>query len=188
VDLTRSALHLPLLGRLGGPQALKIIETALRSDDAQVREAAVRGICNWPDASVADRLLALAADSDERGHRQRALRAYVRVITLPSDRSEDQTLRMLQSAMKLADRPEDRQWILTRASTVRTMAAVEWIAGYLDQPELAQAACGSLVELAHHRFLRHPNMDRFRPILERVSEISQDAGVVERARRYLLGL
>jgi hypothetical protein len=68
------------------------------------------------------------------------------------------------------------------------MEAVEWIAQYLDRPELAQAACASLVDLAHHRFLRQPNLDRFRPILERVSQISEDADVVGRARRYQLGL
>lgn len=188
IDVTRSALHLPLLGRLGGPQALKILDAALGSDDAQVRDAAVRGICNWPDAAVADRLMELAADANRRGDQQRALRAYVRVVTLPSDREEQQTLEMLQSAMRLATRTEDRQLILTRASTVRTMEAVEWIAQYLDRPELAQAACASLVDLAHHRFLRQPNMDRFRPILERVSQISEDADVVSRARRYQLGL
>ncbi len=188
IDVTRSALHLPLLGRLGGPQALKILDAALESDDAQVRDAAVRGICNWPDAEVADRLMELAADANRRGDQQRALRAYVRVVTLPSDREEQQTLEMLQSAMQLATRTEDRQLILTRASTVRTMEAVEWIAQYLDRPELAQAACASLVDLAHHRFLRQPNMDRFRPILERVNQISEDADVVSRARRYQLGL
>lgn len=187
-DVTRCACHLPLLGRLGGPQARKILDAALESDDAQVRDAAIRGICNWPDASVADRLMELAADANRRGDQQRALRAYVRVVTLPSDREEQQTLEMLQSAMRLATRTEDRHLILTRVSTVRTMEAVEWIAQYLERPELAQAACASLVDLAHHRFLRQPNMDRFRPILERVSQISEDADVVSRARRYQLGL
>ncbi len=188
VDLARSSLHLPLLGRLGGPQSLKIIDAALASDDAAVREAAVRGLCNWPDASVAERLIALAGDSKNTAYQQRALRAYVRVITLPSDRGDDQTLRLLQSAMQLAGKDEDRQLILTRASTIRTMDAVEWIAGYLDQPELAQSACESLVELAHHRFLRQPNMDRFKPLLQRVSQISQNPDVVDRAKRYQLGL
>ena len=68
------------------------------------------------------------------------------------------------------------------------MDAVDWIAGYLEQPELSQAACSSLVELAHHRFLRQPNMQRFKPILQQVSEISEDKEVVERAKRYQLGL
>jgi hypothetical protein len=107
---------------------------------------------------------------------------------LPSDRGDDQTLQLLQSAMRLADKAEDRQLILTRASTIRTMAAVDWIASYLDQPELAQTACESLVELAHHRFLRQPNMDRFKPLLQRVSQISQNPDIVDRANRYQLGL
>ena len=59
-------------------------------------------------------------------------------------------------------------------------------------PEKASAQCGTpanlIVELAHHRFLRHPNMDRFGPILEKVGGLSKDPAVVERAKRYRLGL
>jgi len=180
--------YLPLLGRLGGSKVLRIVETFLQQGEPEVKQAAVRALCNWPNASVADKLWDLASGSDAPEYRRLALRAYVRVVTLKSDRPEAETLHMLQQAMKLAEKPEDRQWVVTRASTVRTMDAVGWIAGYLDQPELAQAACESIVELAHHRFLRHPNMDRFGPLLEKVSRISSDPAVVERAKKYRLGL
>jgi hypothetical protein len=90
--------------------------------------------------------------------------------------------------MKLAKSPEDQQWVLHRASTLRTLEVVAWIAEYLDDPNLGQAACQAIVELAHHRFLRHPNMDRFGPLLEKVSRTSKDPGVVERADKYRLGL
>jgi len=187
VDPSQAPNYLPLLGRLGGPHALKVIRAALSSTEPQVQEAAVRALCNWPDASVADKLLELAG-SDNKAFRQWALRAYVRVVTLESDRPEARTLAMLRSAMKLAQKPEDRQLIVRRAGTVRTMEAVDWIAGYLDDSAVAQAACEAIVELAHHRFLRHPNMKRFDPILQKVGKISKDAAVVERARRYRLGL
>ena len=95
---------------------------------------------------------------------------------------------MLQQAMKQAENAEDKQLVLVRASTVRTLETVAWVAGYLDDPELAQAACESIVELAHHRFLRHPNMDRFGPLLEKVSKISRDPAIAERAKKYRLGL
>ena len=71
---------------------------------------------------------------------------------------------------------------------MRTLDTVAWIAEYLDDPNLDQAACQAIVELAHHRFLRHPNMDRFGPLLEKVSRISKDPDVVERAKKYRLGL
>ncbi len=77
---------------------------------------------------------------------------------------------------------------MRRASTVRTLETVEWIAEYLDDPNLGQAACQAIVELAHHRFLRHPNMDRFGPLLEKISRISKDPSVVDRANKYRLGL
>ncbi|MFW5693386.1 MAG: HEAT repeat domain-containing protein, partial [Thermoguttaceae bacterium] len=180
--------YLPLLGRLGGAEARRRIDAGLAHADPAVREAAVRALCNWPDAAVADRLLAMARDDENRTYRRWALRAFVRVVSLKSDRPEADTLAMLQEAMRLAEQDEDRGLVLERAGNVRTMEAVEWIASYLDNPALAQAACRALVELAHHRFLRHPNMDRFRPILKRVAAIAADPSVAERASRYEQGL
>jgi hypothetical protein len=180
--------YLPLLGRLGGPKALEMIQASLGSTDPTMQEAAIRALCNWPNADVADRLLDLAKDSDNRTFRRWALRAYIRVVTLKSDRPEAKTLAMLQDSVKLAESADEKRLALERASTVRTMEAVTWIAQYLDDPELGQAACNAIVELAHHRFLRHPNMDRFGPILENVGRISKDPTVVGRAKRYRLGL
>jgi HEAT repeat protein len=187
VDASESPKYLPLLGRLGGPEALKKIDAALKSNNAAVAEAAVRALCNWPNADQADRLWKLANEAKEP-HNQWALRAYVRVVTLKSKRPEAETLKMLQNAMKLAKTSEDRQWILTRASTIRTLDAVAWIAGYLDDPAVNQTACQSIVDLAHHRFLRHPNMDRFGPLLDKVGRTSKDPKVVERAKKYRLGM
>ena len=95
---------------------------------------------------------------------------------------------MLQNAMKLAENVDDKQLALERAATIRTLETVTWVAQYLDDPQLGQTACKSVVELAHHRFLRHPNMARFGPLLEKVGRISEDPAVVERAKRYRLGL
>lgn len=188
VDKSESPKYLPLLGRLGGVKAHTMIRPVLSSTDPNVKEAAVRALCNWPNAHVADELLDLATHSENGGFRRSALRAYIRVVTLKSDRPEAQTLAMLQNAMKLAGTADDQRLAVQRASTIRTMETVTWIAEYLDDPQLGQTACESIVELAHHRFLRHPNMKHFGPILEKVGRISKDSAVVERAKRYRLGL
>ena len=95
---------------------------------------------------------------------------------------------MLRESVNLAERTDEKRLAIQRASTIRTMETVTWIARFLDDPELNQVACQTLVELAHHRFLRQPNMDRFGPILQKTERISKDAAVVERAKRYRLGL
>ena len=187
-DESETVKYLPVLGRLGGVKCLAIIEGSLGSSDAPTREAAVRALCNWPNAEVADKLFKLASESGNGAHRTWALRAYIRVTSLKSDRPDAETLAMLQKAFKLADRPDEKRLAIERASAVRTQETVNWLAPMLDDPELAQAACVSIVELAHHRFLRHPNMDLFRPILEKVGKISKDPAIVERAKRYRLGL
>ncbi len=179
---------LPLLGRLGGPNALQRIQKGLASEDSAVREAATRALCNWPNAGVAEQLLELAKTSESPTHRRWALRAYIRVLTLKSDRSEAKTLALLKNSMTLAEGVAEKRLTLERAATIRTLETVHWLASYLDDPELAQTACKAIVELAHHRFLRQPNMDQFGPILEKVERISKDPALVERSRRYRLGL
>jgi HEAT repeat protein len=183
-----SAEGLPLLGRLGGQETLKQIDAVLAGNDPQTRRLAIRGLCNWPTVEVAERVWEIAGTADDAEIRSWAVRGYVRLITLKSDRPEAETLAALQKAMQRAEAAQDRQYVLARAGTVRTIEAVNWIAPYLDDPALAQAACRAIVEQAHHRFLRHPNMDRFGPLLEKVSRISAEPEVVERAKKYRLGL
>lgn len=194
-----AAAALPLVGRLGGPEPLARIDAALGSSDPAIREAALEGLCNWPTADVAERLRVIAeeslADAAARPRGRRALRAHVRVISLPSDRPADATLALLKEAMTLAaaGEPGDRAFVLERtAAAVRTMPAVEWIAGYLEGGDRTavepQAACRALVALAHHRGLRQPNAERFDAILDRVAEITTDPALADRALRYKAGL
>ncbi|MBM4089576.1 MAG: hypothetical protein FJ276_09125 [Planctomycetes bacterium] len=179
---------LPLLGRLGGPTALQRIDAALADPRADAREAGLRALCNWPTAHVTDRLLQVVTRSDNEQHKRWALRALVRVVSLPSERPAGETLAMLREAMQRTTQLDDRQLVVSRASAVRSMETVTWVAQFLDDPALAQTACQTLVDLAHHRELRHPNMRQFGPLLDKVARISTDAEVVERAKRYRLGL
>jgi len=188
VERSEAPKYLPMLGRLGGPNVLGIIEGALEDPNRAIQAAAARALCNWPNAEVADKLMDVVQTSSSREFRRWALRAYIRVVSLRSERPEADTLAMLQGAIKLAEGAEERRLVIERVSTVRTIEAVTWVADFLDDPELSQAACGTIVELAHHRFLRHPNMEHFGPILDQVGRVSEDPAVVERAKRYRLGL
>jgi HEAT repeat protein len=183
-DQDRAAI-LPLLGRIGGNKARVAIHRAMTSNNAEVQEAAVRGLCNWPDASVADELLEMAGSSDNRSWRVSALRAYIRVVALPSERSDSQTLAMLKTAMDLADRSEERRLVLTRAASVRNIETLRWVLPYLDDPSLGEAACQAVVELARHRGLRDPNKQEFQRALNRVIQTCQNQNHVDRAKRYL---
>ena len=195
----RAAL-LPLAGRIGGPAVRQAVQAALESPDPLLYEAGLRAICNWPDASVADQLLKLSQAEKSAEHRLWALRAFVRVAALPSEKPDAEKLAMLEQAMQLAGAPggapstlgpgreEVRCLILQRAAAVRTLQTLRFVAPYLDQPGLAQSACKSVVELAHHKELLNPNKAEFAPRLKKVIAISKDPTLVELARRYLESL
>ena len=179
----RAAL-LPVAGRIGGPGALEAIEEAMASGDAALVEAGIRGLCNWPDASVAEWLLDLAREADMAAHRIWALRAYIRVVTLPSDRAEEETLAMLREGMELATRDEEQRLALSRAGAVRSIETLRWVMPFLDVPALAEEARLAVVELAHHRFLTHENPEEFKAALDRVIADSDDRHLLDRAERY----
>ena len=181
-------LLLPLLGKLGGDFAYDKIETGMKSADPKIAAAALRGFCNWPDAAHADELWNIAKTSKSAAARQMALRAFIRVITLKSDRPAAETLAKLKDAFAAANDADTRGLILARAAEIRDMAVVEWLTGFLDDAELSESACASIAKLAHHRELREPNKAAFAPILERVEKTAKDKAVAEAAQKARLGM
>ncbi len=182
----RTAL-LPTLGRVGGGAALAIIEAAIASPDAALHETGIRALCNWPDASIAPRLIELVHAEEHPEHSTLALRALIRVAPLPDDRPPQARLELLKQALALCTRDTERNQVLHRAQAVRIVETLRFLLPYLDQPDFAQQACESIVELAHHRELRDANKAEFHAALDKVIQTSQDATVVERANRYKNG-
>ena len=68
------------------------------------------------------------------------------------------------------------------------METLRWLVRLLDNETVAQEACRSIVDLAHHRYLRNPNRDEFVKALKRVIEVSKDASTVSRAKGYIEGV
>ncbi len=137
---------LPLLGRIGGPAARALVQQALDSKVPQRHEAGVRALCNWPDPSVADQLLDLARTAADPHNRLGALRAFIRVVALPGNLSDDKRLAMLKQAVQLAQRDEERALVLERASAVRSVHSLRFLLPYLETA-LAEPASKSIVEL-----------------------------------------
>jgi HEAT repeat protein len=179
---------LPVLGRLGGMEVREILRAALGAgDDAQV-EGAVQGLCNWPDRSVTEDLLKLAEKAKRPDQRKAALRALVRVSSNPNEGATAERLAALKKAMALAPGDDERKVVLEGFGGVRDIEALRYVLPYLKNKDLAQQACKAVVELAHSKKLREPNRAEFEPALDRVIAICRDRNLVERARRYKLGL
>ncbi|MEX2093131.1 MAG: HEAT repeat domain-containing protein [Pirellulales bacterium] len=181
------AAMLSTLGRVGGAKALVRVEAAIAAEDAKLRDLGIRALCNWPTAAVAGRLTDLANIAEAPEHRTMVLRALIRVAPLSDERTDEQRLALLGKAMSMSQRDEERNLVLNRTRAVRTVEALRFLLPYMENAELAETACESIVELAHHRALRDANKAEFHAALDKVIATSKDVVVVDRANRYKKG-
>ncbi|MCA9188456.1 MAG: hypothetical protein R3E01_24650 [Pirellulaceae bacterium] len=184
---TDRAVLLNTLGRVGGSEALAVVDRELRSDDRVRHDNGMRAISNWPSASIAPRLLELIEKDEHPEHRIAALRSLIRVAPLRDGRSNSDRLELLQSALSMSTRDEERTLAVSRASAIRSVETLRFLVPLLDDPLLAESACGSIVELAHQRQLRDDNKAEFHAALDKVIATTKDPVVIDRAQRYKKG-
>jgi len=103
---------LSVLSKLGGEEAYKTVCGCLKSDNTDVRKGAIRALSDWPDAAPAANLLDIAKNDTDNTSAILALRGYIRLVSLPSERFNRQTVDLLKGAFKLAKRPDEKKTVL----------------------------------------------------------------------------
>ena len=187
-DDTTQQVLLTVLSRVGGSGALAIVDGLVANADAAKRKLGLLALTKWPDATVSQRLLDLLAKSQDPAERDQLLGTLIRIAPLPDNKLNDkQKLELLQKTMTLCQRDEDRRRVLERANAIRTIDTLRFVIPYLDDPTLAEPACLSVVELAHHRNIRDANKDEFTRALDKVLGTTKNAELIERAERYKQG-
>lgn len=181
------ATLLSTLGRVGGADALKVVEAAISDSNSRRHAAGIRALCNWPDASVAAKLAGMTEAARDPGERTQLLRALIRVGALHDTRTDAERLALLKHSMSLATTGEERNLVIRRVRTVHTIESLHYLLPYLDKPELAQEAAASIVELAHYKDLREPNKPEFDRALDAAIRVSKDPVVIDHAQRYKKG-
>jgi HEAT repeat protein len=148
--LSRSKGHprrvlLRSLPQLGGPAALEAVVKETQSEDRDAKDAAVRALSDWRDASAAPHLLVIAQRSDDSTHEVLALRGYLRLAGLPDKRPAPETVAMYTNALAAAKRADDRRLALSGLANVRDVAALKLVAEYAADEQLgAEAALAAI--------------------------------------------
>ncbi|MFM7244833.1 MAG: HEAT repeat domain-containing protein, partial [Planctomycetaceae bacterium] len=183
--VTRRAI-LPALARVGGPKVMVIVDAMLA--DPATRSQGLDALSKWPDATVKDRLLDLLGGTTDPKEKELVLSTLIRIAPLPDNKLNDgQKLELLQKTMGLCQRTEDKARVLERANAIRTIETFRFVVPYLDDPALAEPACRSVVELAHHQKLRDAHKAEFTAALDKVLGLTKNEELRERATRYKAG-
>lgn len=178
---------LALVGRVGGKTLVNFVGGIAASDDPARRRIGIDALSKWPDATAADKLLEIVNKATDPAERHQAFQGFVKISAARDNRNDKQRLDSMKEAMKIAQTTEEKSTVINRTRTSYDVDAVRFVLPYLDQPELAQITCETIVEIAHHRDVRERNKAEFDTALDRVIEISKDSVVVDRAQRYKRG-
>ena len=174
---------LKVLGPLGGPKALDALRNALDSEEAEVRDAAVRALAETPDTNAAPDLLEVARSASSETHRVLALRGYVRLVGAMKGASPEEKTKMLGQALKAANRPEEKRAALAQLGKVPTRKALDMALEAMEGEQFREEAASAVVAIAGEIAGSEP--DAATRALTRVQQVAASENVLKEARRAL---
>ena len=182
-NMTAKSSLMLALGRIGDPDALPIMRDALTSDDAELKRAAILSLSEWPTPEPADDLLNVTQNAESSSHQVLALRGYIRLAGLESDRPKAETVEMYKTALELAENVGEQRMALSGLAEVGSVGAMTLAAEYLDHSNLQGEAEIAVVSNAWRT--RGEESAERTALLKRVYDQTSDERVKREAGRLL---
>ncbi|MCX5771184.1 MAG: HEAT repeat domain-containing protein [Candidatus Hydrogenedentes bacterium] len=150
-DTSVALLH--VVARIRNQQALETVLAALDNKKEPVREEAVRIISDWPTLDAAPHLLVMAQSKD-LSHQVLGLRGYVRLVGL--EPAPENKIKMLNDAMALAKRPEEKKAVVGAWAAVFATQSLDALRPALDDPDVQNEAAAAILAVATE-IAKNPN-------------------------------
>jgi HEAT repeat protein len=182
-DVPDRASLLRVLGRIGDASSLPTLRAALSSREAEIQDAAIRALSDWPTSEPVSDLLKAAQTSPNQVHKVLALRGFVRLLGLESDRPAEQTIDLYKKAMDLAGDATEKKRVLSGLASTKSLAALNMAAGYLDDLALHLEAESAAVRIAPAVVAANPQ--RVKEVLQKVIQGTKNDTIREQAQQII---
>ena len=139
---------LRVLGRTPGTKSLAALRAAAGDAEPSVKDAAIRGLAEWPDPAAIDDLAAISRSAASQAHKVLALRGLVRLAAMPSDRPAAKTVGLLAEALALSGRSEEKKLVLAALADLNHPKALEVAGSCLADKDLEVEAATAVVKIA----------------------------------------
>lgn len=144
---SKKHLYYIVLASTGDKEALETIVNGFRNSSGAQRDAAFEALLNWGGAEAAGDLFAICQDSSSSAYFDRALNAYVKLVSNPSFTGENRLLD-LRKAMEIAKTDEQKVAILKQIERTGTFLGLLYAGEFLDQKPLQQTAANAVMNIA----------------------------------------
>jgi HEAT repeat protein len=176
---------LPVVGQIGGTRAVATVESALRDESADVRDAAVRTLAAWSTPETLSALLNVVKTSQHPDQRLLALQGYIRLLGMAADRSPQQRLAGYEEAFRLATRLDEKRQILAGIPRVRVPETLRFVLPLLTDPELSEDAARAAVLLSTVGRRSEISRDEARAAMRQVLGVAKTPAIREAATAIL---
>ncbi|HXK60403.1 MAG TPA: HEAT repeat domain-containing protein [Acidobacteriota bacterium] len=138
----------------GSREGLPLLKAALKEDDPAVCRAAILALGDWTDSEPLPELAAAARETSLPAHHVLALRSYLKLLQLPSDRPERESVRLLADALEIARAPEVKKAALAVLPRFVCQEAIDLAQSVVGDPDVqaeAEQAIGRLKQAMAYR-------------------------------------
>ena len=179
---TKCAL-IRVLGRTGSAKALGAVRAAAKDAAAEIQDAGIRALADWPEPSVAGDLLEIAKTGTKPAQQVLALRGYIRLANVPPERPVAEKLKAYEQAMSVAKRPDEKKMVLGALGDLKDPAAMEMAVAALADAALKEEAAAAAVKIAKN--LGGNPKDRIKAAMGKVLEVTKNDGTRKDAEQVL---
>jgi HEAT repeat protein len=176
------AALLRILRAVGGPQALAATRAATKDGNPEVRDAALRSLCDWPTVEVLPDLMEIARTPPSPKFKIMALRGALRLIPRETI-SSAQKLAAIQEVLALVERPEEKRLALAALGEIPTAEALALVMKELPDAALQEEASEAAVAIGEKLVVTQPAL--VADAMRQVVKTTENASLAARARAVL---
>jgi HEAT repeat protein len=147
---------LGVLGRIGGQKSLATLRAAVKDGDEKVKDAAIRALAEWPDATAAEVLLGVAKSAASEVHQVLAIRGYIRVCRIRTGRPDAERATLLAAGLAAAKRADEKRQALGGLAEVRDILALQAVVPCLSDDALKEEAASAAFRIGRDLWNQHP--------------------------------
>jgi len=179
------AALLRLLRLTGGNDALQAVRAGAKDARAEVQDAAIRSLAEWPTTDAAADLADLAKSAANPTHKVLALRGYVRLIGI-GDLPADRRLALCKEAMGMAQRDDEKKLVLAGLGEIPHADALKMAESCLENKAVRAEAELAVLKIA--RGMAGASRDEAKAALEKLiasSALFVNSGLKKQAQDVL---
>ncbi|WP_373456997.1 DUF1080 domain-containing protein [Parabacteroides sp. 52] len=140
-------LYYTALATTGETQALHTIVSGFKKGEGEAKDAAFEALLTWKGPEAAEELYTICKDASASTYFDKALNAYIRLVSNPSITGENRLLG-LRKAMEIAKSNEQKIAILRQIQRTGTFLGMLYAGEFLDEKPVQEAAAQAVMNIA----------------------------------------